>query len=133
MIKLDYEAIFTSKAVRVTVACVAALILGWYLLTQVNSCRTNREIDKARANVNAALANVNASKGTVANDRVDEAVAIEKVKEAVNGAIAASTATDQAKAETNAAVANYEAAKKAGQPTGTTEADLDAKLKALGN
>ncbi len=115
--------------------CVAGLFLIAGILFLAKSCgdwRSNRDINKARANVNAALAAVNKGKEVVGNDRVDEAVALDHVKQAANDVITASNAADVAKTEANAAVANFIAAKNANLPTGTTEADLDAKLKALG-
>lgn len=120
---------------KIVVILVTALVVIGGVLFGLHSCGnffSNRDINKARENVNAALEEVNQAKATVANDRVDEAIALEKVKVAANDVIEASNATDEAKQAVNKAVANYEAAVKAKVPTGTTEADLDAKLKALG-
>lgn len=124
-----------SQGVKAIVVLGGLLILlgaVLFLLAKCDNYLIGRDIKKARENVNVALQQVNAAKGTVANDRVDEAVALHNVNAAVQDVITASNATDQAKAEANAAAANYIAAKKAGIPTGTTEADLDAKLRALG-
>jgi thioesterase domain-containing protein len=115
--------------------CVAGLVLIGIVLFTFQTCGnyfSGRDINKARANVNAALVEVKAAKEVVANDRVDEAVALDHVKQAANDVVSASTATDEAKTAANQAVANYEAAVKEKRPTGTTEADLDEKLRALG-
>lgn len=122
-------------AVRIGLTVAAALVVIGAVLFTLDRCstwRANRDIDKARANVNAAMQEVNAAKATVANDRIDEALALQNVNAAVQDVVNASTATDAAKAEANAALANYKAAVEARRPTGTTEADLDAKLRALG-
>lgn len=122
-------------AVRIGVPLlILAIAIGGILfaIDRIGGVFSTHDINKARANVNAALVAVNAAKGTVANDKVDEAVALEKVKEAANDVVAASNATDAAKQAANQAVANFIAAKNANVPTGTTEADLDAKLRALG-
>jgi hypothetical protein len=112
---------------------ILLFVIGAALFTssKISNAWNNYQVNKARANVNAAMVAVNDAKKVVANDRVAEAVVLEQVNAATKDAIAASNATDQAKAEANAAVANFIAAKKANVPTGTTEADLDAKLRAL--
>lgn len=123
-----------SPAIKVGILCVAFLVLLGFVLFVVDQCDSkiaHSKIDKARANVNAALEQVNAAKATVANDRVDEAVALDHVKSAANDVITASNATDDAKAQANAALANYNAAVAAKQPTGTTAEDLQRKLDAL--
>lgn len=125
---------FSAQTWKVAGVCLGLLVLLGAVLFGIHSCGTyldNRGVSKARANVNAALQQVNAQKAVIANDRVDEAVAIDHVKQAANDVITASNATDQAKAEANAAVANYVQAKQANVPTGTTEADLQRKLEAL--
>ncbi len=109
-------------------------MLGAVLFT-FDRCGTywgNRGLDKYKANVNKALEAVKTGKDVVGNDRVDEAVALEKVAEATKDAINASNASTEAQTATNHALANYIEAKKAGLPTGTTEADLDEKLRGLG-
>lgn len=124
----------SAKQWKIVGYCLIGLLLLGAVLFTMDKCGgyfSSRDIDKAKANLNAALANVNAAKDVVVNDRIDEAVVLEQVKQAANDVITASNATDQAKAEANAAVANYIAAKNANRPTGTTEADLDAKMRAL--
>lgn len=126
---------YSTTVWKIIGGCFAGLLLIGAVLFLAKSCgdwRSNRDISKARANVNAALVAVNAAKEVVGNDRVDEAVALDHVKQAANDVITTSNATDQAKTEANAAVANFIAAKNANLPTGTTEADLDSKLRALG-
>jgi hypothetical protein len=78
------------------------------------------------------MQDVNAAKQTVDGDRVEEAVAIEKVKQATNQALQASDATEAAKQAVNEALVKYQAAVNANRPTGTTQADLEAKLRELG-
>lgn len=119
---------------RIAVPLVLLLVLiGGVLfgLDRLSTYRLNRAIEKAKANVNAALKEVDAAKAVVSSDKVDEAVALDHVKQAEQEVIAASNATDQAKAEANAALVNYVTAKNANIPTGTTEADLQRKLDAL--
>ncbi len=119
------------KAIAGVVVLIAIIVLILFTMDKCGGYWSNRNIDKLKANVNAALADVNNAKGTVSNDKVDEAVALEKVKQAANDVITASNATDQAKTEANQAVANYIAAKNANRPTGTTEAQLDEALRKL--
>lgn len=112
---------------------IGLVLLGIILFTfdRCGSYWSSRDIKKAKENVNIAMNAVNAAKGTVANDRVDEAVALEQLKEATNDVVNASTATDEAKAEAQQALANYVAQKASNRPTGTTEEDLRKKLEAL--
>lgn len=116
----------------IVILAIVLIIFGMFLAHSCSNYFAGRDIGKARANVDAALNAVNGAKGTVANDKTDEALALQNVNAAVQDVISASNATDQAKAEANAAVANYIAQKAAHLPTGTTEKDLDDKLKALG-
>jgi len=120
------------KAIIVVVALTVIIGVILFASDRISGWWSTRDINKARANVNAAMNDVKNAKDVVVNDRVDEAVALEKVDEAVKEVIEASTATDEAKEEARKAMANYNAAVAAGRPTGTTEADLDAKLRALG-
>lgn len=112
---------------------VLLLVVGFVLfnIDRLERWTGTRAIDHAKTNVNIALADVNAGKAVVANDRVNEAVAVEQVKQAANDVITASNATDDAKAAAKQAVANYVAAKQANVPTGTTEEDLQRKLDEL--
>jgi hypothetical protein len=113
------------------VVALVVLALVLFLSDRCGGYFASHDIGKARANVNAGLSEVNAAKQGVANDRVDEAVALDHVKQAANEVIAASNATDQAKTEANKALANYQIAVNANVPTGTTAEDLQRKLEAL--
>lgn len=126
---------YSAKVWRAIVYVAIGLLLLAVVLFVFDKCGSywsSRDIKKAQENVNIAMNAVNAAKGTVSNDRVAEAVALEQLKEATNDVVNASTATDEAKAEANAALANYIAQKASNKPTGTTEADLQKKLEALG-
>jgi hypothetical protein len=119
--------------VKMISGCIALLILicaALFGIDRYDHYRSQRAIDKARANVNAALADVNVAKQVVANDRVNEAVAVEQVKQAANDVLAASNASEAAKTETNKALANYAASVNA-NVQGTTANDLQRKLDAL--
>ncbi len=121
-------------AVRIAVGLgVVLLVVGIILfgVAKFDNWKFDRKIDKARANVNAALADVNVAKQVVANDRVNEVLAVEDVKRAANDAVAASQASDAAKTVANQAVANYAAARNANLPVGTTEQDIHNALDAL--
>lgn len=121
-------------AVRIAVPLVTLLVVIGIVLFSIakfDTWRANRSLRQAKANVNVAMQNVNAAKAVVSNDAVNEAVAVEQFKDAVNTAVALSNATDQAKEETKQAAANYAAAVNANRPLGTTEDDLDKKLRAL--
>lgn len=126
---------YSTKVWRAILYCavgLAILAIALFAASKIRTYITNRSIEKARANVNLALKEVANAQVIVTGDKVAENRAIEDVKVAANAAIEASLATNQAKAEAAQAVADYEAAKKAGVPTGTTEAQLDEKLRALG-
>lgn len=125
---------YTPTVWKIIGSSVAGLVLLGAVLFTVSKCdnwRSNRAIDKARANVNAAMQNVNAAKAVVSNDAVNEAVAVQQFKDAVNDAVILSNATDAAKVETNKAAANYATAVNENRPVGTTEDDLNRKLKVL--
>ena len=119
------------KAVGIGIGLLVLLGVVLFGISKCDNWRTQRAIDKAKANFNGAMANVNAAKDTVANDKVNEAVAVNAVAAAAKDVIAASDATDAKKAEAAKAVADYENAKNANLPTGITEADLRRRLDAL--
>lgn len=120
---------YTPKVWKIIFYCVIGLTLLGLILFGIDRCSTwnqNRKLNNAKQEVNVALQELANAKAAV--DPHAESAAIEKLKEATNTAIEATTATDEAKAETNAALANYKAARNANRPTGTTEAEL---LKAI--
>lgn len=116
------------KFVGILTSCVVGLLLLWYLLTQATSCYSSRQIDKARANVNAALANLANAQSNLAVSKADEARRIEEVKIATNTALEAANATEAAKTTTNAVLANLNAAINANVPLGTSAEDLQKRL-----
>lgn len=119
------------KAIGIAIGLLILLAAVLFVSDRITGWWSTRTIDRAKGNVANALNAVNGAKEVVANDRIDEAVAVENVKRAVQDVVNASNASDAAKTATNAALANYEAAKKANKPVGTTEQELLDKLNEL--
>lgn len=106
---------------------LALLFLIGAVLWTMDYCTgfwSERGINKHKANVNEAMEAVNAAKSDLTNNKINEAIAIEKVAEAANEAIRASNATDEAKTAANVALQRYENAKRANAPIGTSEQEL---------
>lgn len=113
---------------------VGLLMLIGALLFAAKSCdnwRDERAIDKARKQVNAALANLANAQANLQADKLEEAKRIEDVKHATNQVLQATNATDAAKTQTNAALANLGNAVNANIPIGTTADDLNRRLEEL--
>lgn len=125
---------YSPKVWKAIGLCLIGLVIIAILLfasDRISNWWNSRGIDKAKANVNAALEAVNAQRSVVATDRVDEALALQNVNVAVKGVIEASNATDAAKQAANEALAKYENAHRANVPVGTSEEILREKLRAL--
>lgn len=122
-------------AMRVGVPLVIGLvILGAVLFgaSKVSNWWGNRQIDKARANVNAALVELKQAEANKAADETAVAVAVEKVKQAAEDVVIASNTAEKGREEINAATQNLANVAAANRPTGTVASDLEKKLDQLG-
>lgn len=131
--KFDWESIWQSikdnrKVLLIIGGLALLLILGWYLLTVGETWYGNRQIDKLKANVNAALQAVNAARQQVNQDKVEENRALEDVKTATNQYVEAVNATNSARAETNRALTNLSSAVNANHPVGVTVDQVQRQL-----
>lgn len=119
------KGIFADHWLKLVIA-VVALGVVLFAADRISTWNSKRKLNNAKQEVNVALQELANAKAAV--NPYAEAAAVEKLKEATNTALAASTATDEVKAETNAALANYKAVRNANKPVGTSEAEL---LKAM--
>ena len=110
---------------------VIVLLFAWWGLTRVYDWYGTRQIDKLKANVNAATEELKQAQANVQQDKVDEAVKLEQVKAATNQYVEAVNATDAAKAETNRALTNLSNAVNANHPVNITADDLQKRLDEL--
>lgn len=118
---------------RIIAYCVAGLaVLGLvlFLFDKCGDYRTNRDIEKRKANINAALSNIAVKEGTIANLQIDVAVEKERVKESVKEHLEAVNASDAVKANTNAKLANLDAARNV-NTTNSSVQDLEDVLRRL--
>jgi len=105
-----------------------ALILGWAVLTAYQNHESRKAITDARANVNTALQKVTDAQANVANDKVNEAVAVQEFHDAVNTYTNAVNATNEQKWAVNQAIANVDKAVNANVPVGITAEDVHRML-----
>ena len=134
MIKLDWSAIWASIVSRTgltIIGLVIVLLFAWWGLTRVYDWYGTRQIDKLKANVNAATEELKQAQANVQQDKIDEAVKLEQVKAATNQYVEAVNATDAAKAETNRALTNLSNAVNANHPVNITADDLQKRLDEL--
>ena len=134
MIKLDWSAIWASIVSRTgltIIGLVIVLLFAWWGLTRVYDWYGTRQIDKLKANVNAATEELKRAQANVQQDKIDEAVKLEQVKAATNQYVEAVNATDAAKAETNRALTNLSNAVNANHPVNITADDLQKRLDEL--
>ena len=134
MIKLDWSAIWASIVSRTgltIIGLVIVLLFAWWGLTRVYDWYGTRQIDKLKANVNAATEELKQAQANVQQDKVDEAVKLEQVKAATNQYVEAVNATDAAKAETNRALTNLSNAVNNQHPVNITADDLQKRLDEL--
>jgi preprotein translocase subunit SecF len=115
-------------------AILGLVILGATLFAfdRYGKWRDSRDRTKLQANVNIALKELANVKADVTKDKQDEAVAIEKVKEATNSYIDAQNASTEARNAVNQALVNLQTQVNANKPVGTTAADLERRLNELG-
>lgn len=116
---------------RIVLYCVLGLVVLGGVLFGIDRCsnwRTNRQIDKARANLNAATQELKQAHANLESDKIDEAVKIEKVKEAGNNVANAIQTTEAGKVEIQKATANLANVIAANKPSGVNEMDLQKRL-----
>ena len=78
-------------------------ILGvLFLADRYSTWKGNRDVNRLRANVNAASQELRQAQDSLAKDRVAEAVAVEKVADASNALLTAKNASEAVKTQTNA-------------------------------
>ena len=134
MIKLDWSAIWASIVSRTgltIIGLVIVLLFAWWGLTRVYDWYGTRQIDKLKANVNAATEELKQAQANVQQYKIDEAVKLEQVKAATNQYVEAVNATDAAKAETNRELTNLSNAVNANHPVNITADDLQKRLEEL--
>lgn len=123
------------KAIGVSVGLI--VVIGAVLLfaQECGANRAARQREALAANVKIAmqeLANVKAeSNATTQENKIVEAVALEKVKVAANAYVEATNATDAGKTQINAALANLANQVNANRPTNTTQSDIERRLNEL--
>lgn len=123
-------AILKKKPVYIGLSCLVGLVLLWYLLTQIQSCRVQKATDKQLANINAHLGNIANRADTIANLNTEQAVEKEQVKEETNQHLNDINATEETKKQTNAMLANLANAKVV-NTTNSSVVDLQKALDAL--
>ncbi len=110
------------------------LVLIGAVLFGAKSCsnwRTDRQIDKAKANVNAALANLANAQANVQKDAIEVAQHEQAVKDAANAVLVASNASVAVQTNTNAMLSNLNRTIAANRPIGTTAQQINDQLKDL--
>ena len=110
--------------------CVLALILIAGLFSWGSNWWFWRGVENDKEAIKEELANIKVAEETIANLKIDIAVAKERVAEGTNNYANAVNATDAAKAQTNAALANLQQAKDA-NAINVSVAELERKLDAL--
>lgn len=123
---------YTKKA-WAGIVCAGLLVLLGLVLFGIDRCsswRFERDIDKRKANVNAALSNIADREKTIANLNEQQAAEKEVVRRETEDLQNAVNATDQQKAETNKALANLANARNANE-TNVTVQELEEKLRRL--
>jgi hypothetical protein len=136
--KLDWGSIWQSikdnrKVLLIIGGLALLLILGWYLLTVGETWYGNRQIDKLKANVNAALQDAANLKKEEANLEVRKVEANANVNAAVSDLQQQTFGHEQDKAETNKALANFNKAMVTNGDINRTAEDLKRQAERLGN
>lgn len=126
---------YSRNAWKIIAGCVIGLVALGAILWAVSGIKTayqNRQITKARQGVNVAAKELKDAQGAVNADRTDVAIKTEILKEKVQNAVDAISATDEQKAVVNQATANLANAVAANRPVGTTPAEIEKMLDDLG-
>ena len=124
-----------SKARKALVYAVIGIIALGAILWAANSISnrwSNRQIDKLKANVNAAMVDLQQSQVNIAVGKEIERQALENVNVATQQFTEAVNATDSAKTETNRALQNLASAVNSNRPVNITVDQLEKQLKELG-
>ena len=138
--KFDFESIkawFSDRfnRYRIIIIAIALLALLGLVLFTFDRCGgyfSNRQIDKIKANVNAATEDLKAVQANIQKEKQAEAAALERVKIETNTYLGAVNASDAARAETNRAIQNMQSAINGNRPVNITADELDRRLRELG-
>lgn len=106
---------------------IAAVLFG---ISKCGTWRSDRDIDKQKANINAALSNIANKESVIANLQTEIAVEKEAVKHETNSLLNNINATNEAKTQTNAALANLDKARNANTTNSSAE-QLEKLLEGL--
>jgi len=109
---------------RIVVVCIVGLLLLLAVLFTVDRCGNYlfaRKQDKLKANVNAALSNIEQRNAVIANLKEQQAVETKDVENNAKEYLEAQQASDAAKAETDKAIENMKKAANANGNVSITE------------
>jgi len=123
-----------SASRKVAIYCLGALIVFAGLLfaiDRVSGWRSNRQIDKLKANVNVAMQDLQQAQTNIAVEKKLEQQALENVNVATKEYADAVNATVTAKTETNRALQNLASAVNGNRPVNITVNQLEQQLKDL--
>lgn len=129
--KLDWQAIFTSRILWITVAAIVGLGVLLYLLTSVDSCRFQSKQDKLKANVNTAIQEIGNINTQIANLNERKAEVKEGIKRDTEDLVKSIDGHEEAKKATNAALANYANAVNSNSNVDRSAEDILKKLEEL--
>lgn len=129
--KLDWQAIFTSRIFWVIVAAIAGLLLLAYLFASVDSCRFQSRQDKLKADVNSAVKEIGNINSQIANLNERKAEVKEGIKRDTEELVQSIEGHEEAKKATNAALANYNAAVNANSNVDRSAQDILDALEKL--
>lgn len=100
-----------------------------FVMDRCTSWRSTREADKLKANVNAAIANIEARNAVIANLKEQQAVETQQLKDAAEQYLESQNSTNSAREETNKAI---ERMKNAANGNGNVSVkEFEEKLKGL--
>lgn len=120
----------TWKIIGICFAALALLALVLFTMDRCGSYRFGRDIDKRKANVNAALSNIANIQAQKSELEKQEAVEKERVRIEIENLANAVNATDAQRLETNKALENLNAARN-GNAMNVTVQELEEKLRKL--
>ena len=117
------------RPVLIAGACAAALIAFWCLVDGFSTWRWQKGVNRDKANINAALQNINSRSGIIQSLEQQQAIEKQAVNQATQNLVNASNATEAAKIETNKSLANLANAKASN--VNATVDELERKLDQL--
>ena len=121
----------TPKGVKVALYCLGGIVLlgiVLYIASATSEWWSGRQIDKLKANVNAATKELEQSQANVAKAKQEEQLALQNVNAAVADYTTKTNATDAAKAETDRALRNMANAVNANRNVNLNISDLEKRL-----